>query len=388
MHCRIYLTPGVLAIMIVIDLFPGLLFLLFISSRTTIAFKLANGRRISRQRNPLGQLNCIDMGDPDAATRSDHPPTLKERPEKIDASSLLESEVCDYGILTALAEEHIALGNYDEAMKLAKNAIATADHTKELNNVYSAYAEGIWADALYNKGLFQESADHFRGALKSYERHYQSVSGPEAVELVGAVNLAAWNLLSKKDYEDATAAWSTALGMTERLLGPKNTDVAGCMTNLAISHMNMGDLGAAPEALLKKALAVYMEKKMEGSDIRRIQDYDEPIWKLKIYIGDLYFLRGNDNQALEYYSSVEDIYNMGDIDDIKVARALENFGIIEWRRGKKEHSEKLFSDAMFVCKKKMATPADAESVNRLRAMLLSLKGGKESPNVVMPSNYE
>ena len=328
------------------------------------------------------------MGDPDAATPSDHPPTLKERPEKIDASSLLESEVCDYGILTALAEEHIALGNYDEAMKLAKNAIATADHTKELNNVYSAYAEGIWADALYNKGLFQESADHFRGALKSYERHYQSVSGPEAVELVGAVNLAAWNLLSKKDYEDATAAWSTALGMTERLLGPKNTDVAGCMTNLAISHMNMGDLGAAPEALLKKALAVYMEKKMEGSDIRRIQDYDEPIWKLKIYIGDLYFLRGNDNQALEYYSSVEDIYNMGDIDDIKVARALENFGIIEWRRGKKEHSEKLFSDAIFVCKKKMATPADAESVNRLRAMLLSLKGGKESPNVVMPSNYE
>lgn len=370
---------------------PVFLTFLALAAGTVYTFDMASGVRIPngvRRKFVIKEINMLDTENPDGDHSSHFPHTLHEHLDKVDTSSLVESEVCDYGIMTALAEEHIALGNYDEAMKLAKNAIATADHTREMNNVYAAYAEGIWGDALYSKGEYRASADHYHGALKSYERHYRSNSGPEAVELVGAINLAAWNLLSKKDYEDATAAWSTALGMTERLLGPQNTDVAGCMTNLAISHMNMGDLGAAPEALLKKALLVYENKKMDKFDMKHMREQDEPIWKIKVYLGDMYFTRGDDEQAFHYYSSVEAAYNMGDIQDVKIAKALERFGIIEWRKGHKEHAEKLLEDAMFITERKTQCVDDVEIGERLKMMLKSLRRGEIAPRVAIPARGE
>ena len=359
--------------------------ILAFSAVAVFAFDMASGVRIPngvRRKFVIKRIGMLDTENPDSDDSSHYPQIFREHLDKVETSSLVESEVCDYGIMTALAEEHIALGNYEEAMKLAKKAIATADHTKEINNIYAAYAEGIWADALYSKGEYRSSADHYNGALKSYERHYRSNSSPEAVELVGAINLAAWNLLSKKDYEDATAAWSTALGMTEKLLGPQNTDVAGCMTNLAISHMNMGDHGAAPEALLKKALAVYEDKKMDKFDMKHMREQDEPIWKIKVYLGDMFFSRGDDEQASPYYSAVETAYSMGDIDDMKIARALEKYGIIEWRKGHKEHAEKLFEDALYINEKKMKYVEDEEDSDRIIMLLTSLRRGDIAPRVI------
>jgi tetratricopeptide (TPR) repeat protein len=82
-------------------------------------------------------------------------------------------EVSQFGFicLQALAEEHIALGNLEDAEKLATKAMEIARHTGEENSIYAAYAEGILADALYHMGSFKEAADHYHSALKSYERH-------------------------------------------------------------------------------------------------------------------------------------------------------------------------------------------------------------------------
>jgi hypothetical protein len=46
-----------------------------------------------------------------------------------DSSAIFANEVTDFGIDLALAEEHINLGNYEEAIKLAKAAMKIGDHT-------------------------------------------------------------------------------------------------------------------------------------------------------------------------------------------------------------------------------------------------------------------
>jgi tetratricopeptide (TPR) repeat protein len=144
---------------------------------------------------------------------------LREHPQDAPASALLASDVTDYGIRTALAEEHIALGNYEEALKLAKEAVDLAEHVREPDNIYTAYAEGIWADALFAMGSYKESANRYKEALRLYERHYRSSGSPEAVELVGATQLVAWNFLSQREFEEAQQSWSLALGLTEHLMG-------------------------------------------------------------------------------------------------------------------------------------------------------------------------
>jgi tetratricopeptide (TPR) repeat protein len=202
------------------------------------------------------------------------------------------------------------LGNFVEAFKLAKEAIDMADHTHESDNIYSAYAEGIMADALYGQGNFKESAEHFKSALKSYERHYRSNSGPEAVELVGAMQLVAWNALSKKDYEEALLACQTALGMTEKLMGPKNADVAACMVNLAIARLHNGDTGEGTEALLLKAFTIYDEIKIQNPEANVVSG---PLSTLYTALGDLHNVRGETMMARNSYEKVEKMFQKGKV---------------------------------------------------------------------------
>ena len=84
--------------------------------------------------------------------------------------------------------------------------------------------------------------------------------GPETVELMGALQLISWVLLTKRDYDEAQIACANALGITEKLLGPQDLDVASSMVNLATAYVNKGDLGSEPEILLNKALNIYNQK--------------------------------------------------------------------------------------------------------------------------------
>ena len=103
------------------------------------------------------------------------------------------------------------------------------------------------------------------------------------------------NLLNQREFREATQAWSSALGITERVLGgPNHTDVAACMTNLAVSHMNLGDIGPAPEALLLKALSVFEHDQMVFLDQNEHEEFQpfktkrpEPIASVNTIIGHL-----------------------------------------------------------------------------------------------------
>ena len=66
-------------------------------------------------------------------------------------------------------------------------AIEAADKSSEQDNIYSAYAKGILADALYVERDYKGAADLYSEALKTYERHYKGVfvTSPDAVEEAG-----------------------------------------------------------------------------------------------------------------------------------------------------------------------------------------------------------
>ena len=70
--------------------------------------------------------------------------------------------------------------------KMAKEAMRIADSldlpenggnkTGSFKNVFSAFANGILADALYHEGKYQESADAYRISLHQYEGAWQATN--------------------------------------------------------------------------------------------------------------------------------------------------------------------------------------------------------------------
>lgn len=349
---------------------------------------MRTGNQICDYHCRATRILMVDSKSPSKDNKLPNNPLFREDLARPDSSSLRESDVCDYGILTALAAENIALGNYEDAVRLAKDAIKTAEHTSEQNNIYAANADGICADALYAIGEYEECAKHYKKALKSYEINYHSSRGPEALKTVGATHLIAHNLLTQNRFQEAAEAWSKALGITERLLGPKNINVAGCMANLAISHIRLGDFGPAPEGLLKRALQVYREQEAGTFDAESDQHPDNivlnnggsPAATVYSELGNLYLKRGDNNLAAQSYRIVEELYNAGAVPHQLAADSIENLGIIRWGEGQLDMAQRLLEDALSI-RKKAALP-DTELSNDAYLSLDAFHRGEKAPSQV------
>jgi hypothetical protein len=59
-----------------------------------------------------------------------------------------------------------------------------ADHSKQVNNIYSAYATGILADALYAEGKYKNAAESYKEAFEAYKRHYRSDTGKSDIIII------------------------------------------------------------------------------------------------------------------------------------------------------------------------------------------------------------
>lgn len=102
---------------------------------------------------------------------------LREKLSDDEDSILLYNDLSQFGYDMALAEEHIAIGNYEDAQRLARDAMLLAGHSHQSNNIYSAYATGILGDALYAEGKFKESSEAYKESFEAYKRHYRSDTG-------------------------------------------------------------------------------------------------------------------------------------------------------------------------------------------------------------------
>ena len=118
-------------------------------------------------------------------------------------------------------------------------AIEIALQSKEPNNIYVAYAEGLLGEIFFSKGKFQEAALTFKRALQAYEKHYGGSNDPREVQAAGASQLVCWYLLHSRQFGLAVKAGEQELQAIQQL-GGMNSDAADAMLRLATAHLNNG----------------------------------------------------------------------------------------------------------------------------------------------------
>eukprot|EP01035_Chromulina_nebulosa_P019424 gene19424-25302_t len=279
------------------------------------------------------------------------------------------------------------MGNYARAEELALKARQIAKHTGEENNIYAAYAEGIQADALYHIGYYKEAADHYSHALKIYERHSRSSRGPEAVELVGATQLVAWSLLSQKKYKEAVGACSAALVMTETLLGPYAPDVAASLVNLATAYTHSGNIGNEVESLYQRALNIYESTLSKPIDDKLKEEYENSLWAIDSAMGNLYYLREDDEHAERCYWKVVNAFLAEKYTSNEAAAPLKNLGLLLWKKGDRANAELMFSRAVYVYQKSPDHKND-KNFAKLVELLDKLRSGESASSIRLKRNVE
>lgn len=119
-------------------------------------------------------------------------------------------------------------------------AIEIALESKEPNNIYVAYAEGLLGEIFFAKGKYKEAALTFKSALRAYESHYRGSNDPKEVQAVGASQLVCWYLLHTKQFGLAVRAGEQELDAIQRVSGLNSSDAADAMLRLATAHLNNG----------------------------------------------------------------------------------------------------------------------------------------------------
>lgn len=265
------------------------------------------------------------------------------------------SKIFRYGSDLAIAEENLVLGNWEEAEKMAKEAMRIADSldlpenggdkTGSFKNVFSAFANGILADALYHEGKYQESADAYRISLHQYEGAWQATNQktPETVEMVGATQLIASSLLdNEEDFDAAVRTCQLALGLTEKLLAPDSREVAFALINLARAYALAGDTGESVEALLMKGIDLIRHPKPwaladgEMDPLTREINYEAELMsnnylhKAMSLLGDLHTIRGDLDDACRVYSEAADmVTTFWDRDEVSEPESEDMISILE-----------------------------------------------------------
>ena len=87
--------------------------------------------KLLRRHSSINIVRCFSSNDQEF-------PGVELNVTDSAASHLFATEVSSFGLNTALAEQHIMLGNYDEAKKLAQKAIDIGDNTY-VNNIKTIY---------------------------------------------------------------------------------------------------------------------------------------------------------------------------------------------------------------------------------------------------------
>jgi len=201
---------------------------------------------------------------------------------------------------------------------------------------------------------------------------------------MGALQLISFVLLTKRDYDEAQIACANALGITERLLGPQDIDVASSMVNLATAYVNKGDLGSEPEILLNKALNIYNQK---GNDIIDKAQFTEEMKNIhfltgtvEVSLGSLFFMRGDDDEALRHYNKVIKMFDNGEYNTPEAVQALKNAALILWTRNNSHESEKLLAKALFKLETSEKFGNEHYRTVQVRNLLHNLREGKEPPS--------
>lgn len=295
--------------------------------------------------------------------------------KKSKVSSLLSTEVVPFGLNIVLAEEHMAYGNFMEAEKLAQSAQAIAEHTMEPNNIYSAYAQGVYADALYHEGKYKESSEQYKEALKKYELCFRSRRGPEEVENVAAMQLVAHKLLGENKFPEAELACKKSLQMTADLVGPNNTDTAATMVNLATAYVLQGKIEHKAEPLLKKAIHILEENVKDCENSEEFLSTAVTLAGALLVQASVHVLKDEEDNAFKLYEELEAMHAKGWWAGSEIADVFVSMAMIKWRAGKFRTAESILNRGVTRLEE-----LKHSGVDKVRTSLNYLLEGKQPPS--------
>jgi len=98
-----------------------------------------------------------------------------------------------------------------------------------------------------------------------------------------------------------------------------------------------------------------------------------------VSLGSLFYLRGDDDSALQHYNQVIKMFDNGEYNNPEAVQALKNAALIQWTRNNTHESERLLGKALFKLETSEKFGNDHKRTVHVRNLLHNLREGKEAP---------
>jgi eukaryotic-like serine/threonine-protein kinase len=281
--------------------------------------------------------------------------------EKQVHGSFAKQPLVEADVLTAIARTYHSLGEYPDAERLLRSALATriAAEGRETDGVAETLA--TLGETLQVQRKADESEKLLREALAIREK----LHGRESLEAAETLNELARTLVNKSDYKEAEKLAREGLAIRERLAGPRSKETAeshrtlcslytdqeewkraleecgiqvairrelhedgpelgGALNDVAVAQTQLSDYDAA-EKTFAEAMAIH----------KRVLGEDHPEYASGLEnIGNIYFRRGEYARTAEQLEKVLVIRQRALGDDAEpVGRTMANLGSVYMSSG-------------------------------------------------------
>jgi serine/threonine protein kinase len=316
----------------------------------------------------LGAADPWQRGGSRGVTLAD---ALKQSEKQVHASfqgqPLVEADV-----LATIARTYYGLGEYADAERLLRSALATrvAAEGRETDGV--ADIIGTLGYTLQVERKADESAKLLREAVAIREK----LHGRESLETAGALNELARTLVNKSDYAEAEKLAREGLEIRERIAGPKSTEAAE-------SHRTLCSLYTDQEEWTRA-----LEECNTQVAIRRDLHDDTP--ELGGALNDVAVAQtqlGDYDAAEKTFAEAMAIHKraLGE-DHPEYASGLENIGNIWYRKGEYAKTAEQLEKVLAI--RRRALGDDAEPVGRTLANLGSVYMSSGNDAAALPKFQE
>ncbi|MCS7080343.1 MAG: CHAT domain-containing protein [Chloracidobacterium sp.] len=239
---------------------------------------------------------------------------------------------------TVRAERLRQSGQYDEALKLALEALKTREDIYGPENPFVADTLTTVAAIYYDKGDYAQSEAWYRRALAMREK----TLGPNHHHVALTLNNLGLTLQRKGDYAEAEQLYQRSIQVDEAALGPNHEDTLPTINNLASLYQERGRYAQAA-ALYQRAVA--------GWEAARGPDSLELAYSLN-NLGALQRLQSDYTAAEPMFQRALGIFEKGlGPEHPNVAILLNNLAEVLRLRGDYDRAEPLYRRGLAILEK-------------------------------------
>lgn len=285
---------------------------------------LAQAQRIAKERDrataEAAKANSINAFLQEILGSADPWQTGKDvsiREVLANAAEKADAEFKDQPLIAAavkntIGRTYVNLGQIEPGEQLIRSALAT--RRAHLGDEHADVAASLHdlAEALHQRGEYTEAESHTREALAVRRKLY----GERSTEVAENLDQLAMTLLLQGEFDAAEQAGRESLSVREQMFGERSAEAADTLLTLArIASNGKSDFESAQE-LAQRAYDIYSG--FFGTDDLRTA-YAANV------LGASYWMRGQNEQALDYYRKVLNIYErQAGSDHPETASAKEN----------------------------------------------------------------